>query len=96
MSNYSPMDEENFLTKKKSFVSYYPLLKNEIKELFSLHPKEWISAFRPNSRYPLFVRGDIDGFVALFINNLSTLLAVILILQPILGDNIVYGKIVPG
>ncbi|CAF4592817.1 unnamed protein product, partial [Rotaria magnacalcarata] len=34
--------------------------------------------------------GDIDDFVALFINNLSTLLAVILTLQPILGDQIIY------
>ena len=35
-------------------------------------------------------------FVALFINTIATLLAVILSLQPILGDEIVYGKIVPG
>ncbi|CAF2099409.1 unnamed protein product, partial [Rotaria magnacalcarata] len=41
-------------------------------------------------------RGDIDNFVALFINNLSTLLAVILTLQPILGDQIIYGMILPG
>ena len=72
------------------------MIKNEIKELFTFHPKQWINAFRSNPDYPLFVRGDIDGFVALFINNLSTLLAVILSLQPILGEQIVYGRIVPG
>ncbi|CAF3346222.1 unnamed protein product [Rotaria sp. Silwood2] len=67
-----------------------------MKELLTFHPKEWISAFRSNPKYPLFVRGDIDGFVALFFNNLSTLLVVVLSLQPILGDKIVYGKILPG
>jgi hypothetical protein len=85
-------DEDNL----RSFSTHYRILKNEIKELFTFHPKDWINAFRRNPKYPLFVRGDIDGFVALFINNLSTLLAVILNLQPILGDQIVYGKIVPG
>ncbi|CAF3875550.1 unnamed protein product [Adineta steineri] len=72
------------------------MIKTGIKELLTFHPKEWMNAFRPNPNYPLFVRGDIDGFVAFFINSLSTLLAVILNLQPILGDEIVYGKIVPG
>ncbi|CAF3960664.1 unnamed protein product [Rotaria sp. Silwood1] len=80
----------------KSFVNHCQNVKNKIKQLLTFHPKEWIGAFRPNSKYPFFVRGDIDGFVALFIGNLSTLLAVILSLQPILGDNIVYGKILPG
>jgi hypothetical protein len=69
---------------------------NEIKKLLTFHPKEWINAFRSNSNYPLFVRGDIDGFIALFINTISTLLAVILSLEPILGKEIVYGRIVPG
>jgi len=72
------------------------VIQREIKEIFTFHPKEWLNAFRFNSSYPLFVKGDIDGFVALFINNLATLLAVILSLQPILGNDIVYGKIVPG
>ena len=71
-------------------------VKNEVKQLLTFHPKEWISAFRSNPNYPLFVRGDIDGFIALFINTLSTLLAIILSLQPILGEVIVYGRIVPG
>ena len=69
---------------------------NQVKELFTFHPKEWIGAFRSNPKYPLFVRGDIDGFIALFINTISTLLAVILSLRPILGEQIVYGRIVPG
>jgi len=72
------------------------MIKIEMKQLLTFHPKEWLDAFRFNSLYPLFVKGDIDGFVALFINNLATLLAVILSLQPILGDEIVYAKIVPG
>jgi hypothetical protein len=88
-------DEDNLLG-NNSFINHYRSVKNEVKEFLTFHPKEWLSAFRSNPNYPLFVRGDIDGFVALFINNLSTLLAVILNLQPILGDQIVYGKIVPG
>lgn len=74
-----------------------PILSlNQVKEFFTFHPKEWIGAFRSNPKYPLFVRGDIDGFIALFINTISTLLAVILSLRPILGEEIVYGRIVPG
>lgn len=90
------LDNDNIIKTEKSFADYYRTTKNEVKEIFSFHPKEWISAFRRNSNYPFFVRGDIDGFIALFINNLSTLLAVVLSLQPILGDEIVYGKILPG
>ncbi|CAF3488551.1 unnamed protein product [Rotaria sp. Silwood1] len=76
----------NFCNRRKIF-------QNELKEIVSFHPKEWISAFHFNSSYPLFVKGDIDGFMALFINNLATLLTAILCLQPILGNDIVYGKI---
>ncbi|CAF3524869.1 unnamed protein product [Rotaria sp. Silwood1] len=89
-------DKNGLLKNHKSYVNHCQNIKNEVKELLTFHPKEWISAFRSNPGYPLFVRGDIDGFVALFINNLSTLLAIILSLQPILGDKIVYGKILPG
>ena len=71
-------------------------MMNQIKELLTFHPKDWINAFRRNPNYPLFVRGDIDGFIALFINTISTLLAVILSLEPTLGKEIVYGRIVPG
>ncbi|CAF4037022.1 unnamed protein product, partial [Rotaria sordida] len=84
------------LTNHKLFVNHCQNIKNEVKELLTFHPKEWISAFRSNRKYPFFVRGDIDGFVALYINNLSTLLAILLSLQPILGDNIVYSKVLPG
>jgi hypothetical protein len=69
---------------------------DEAKALFTFHPNEWISAFKPNPKFPLFVLGDIDGFVALFMNNLATLLAVILGLRLVLEDDIIYGKIVPG
>ncbi|CAF2496965.1 unnamed protein product [Rotaria sp. Silwood2] len=72
------------------------VLKNEAKTLLTFHPNEWISAFRPNPKFPLFVLGDIDGFVALFMNNLATLLAVILGLRIVFEDDIIYGKIVPG
>jgi len=71
-------------------------LAQEAKALFTFHPKEWISAFRPNPKFPLFVVGDIDGFVALFMNNLATLLAVILGLRIVFEDDIIYGKIIPG
>ncbi|UJR24849.1 hypothetical protein I4U23_006218 [Adineta vaga] len=71
-------------------------LGREAKALFTFHPSEWISAFRPNPKFPLFVLGDIDGFVALFMNNLATLLAVILGLRLVFEDDIIYGKIVPG
>jgi hypothetical protein len=87
-------DEENL--SENFFIKHCRIVKNELKELLTFHPKQWISAFRPNPNYPLFVRGDIDGFIALFINTISTLLAVILSLKPILGEEIVYGKIVPG
>ena len=71
-------------------------VKNELKDILTPNPREWINGLRYNSNYPLFAKGDIDAFVALFINNIATLLAGILSLQPILGNDIVYGKIVPG
>lgn len=81
---------------RQVLVNRLQIIKNEMRELLTFHPREWLDAFRFNSSYPLFVKGDIDAFVALFINNLATLLAVILSLQPILGNDIIYGKIVPG
>lgn len=71
-------------------------LRDEAKKLITFHPKEWLNAFRPNPKFPLFVLGDIDGFVALFMNNLATLLAVILGLKSFFSDELIYGKIVPG
>lgn len=71
-------------------------LKNEIRELFTLHPHEWRDAFRRNPVYPIFQKGDIDGLVALFIDNMATLLTIILSLQTVLDNDIIYGKIVPG
>ena len=72
------------------------IIKNELREIFTFHPKEWIDSFRCNSTYPCFAKGDVDSFIALFINTLATFLAVILSLQPILGNEIVFEKIVPG
>jgi len=93
------LDQNESLSYRKKYRYIFnrlQIIENELRQILTFHPKEWISAFRYNALYPIFVRGDIDGFVALFINNLATLLAVILSLQPILGNEIVYGKIVPG
>ena len=93
---------ENITQSKKSFDinrfihANINILKREAKALFTFHPTEWISAFRCNPKFPLFVLGDIDGFVALFMNNLATLLAVILGLRLVFEDDIIYGKIIPG
>ncbi|CAF3596742.1 unnamed protein product [Adineta steineri] len=76
--------------------SPYDQLKQEVKTLFTFHPKEWIGAFRPNPKFPLFAVGDIDGFIALFVNNLSTLVAIILALKIVFNDELIYGKIIPG
>ncbi|CAF1387646.1 unnamed protein product [Rotaria sordida] len=88
-----PKKDFNF---KECINSNLDALKREAKELFTFHPKEWVSAFKPNPKFPLFVLGDIDGFVALFMNNLATLLAVILSLKLVFEDDLIYGKIVPG
>ena len=71
-------------------------IRNGQKQLLNCHPKEWLNGFRPNPKYPLFVKGDIDGFIVLFTSNLATLLAIILSALPILGNDIMYGQIVPG
>lgn len=54
--------------------------------------KPWLSAL------PYFVGGDIDGFAAVFSNNLATMLAGCAMLTGpgVLPEDIVYGKIVPG
>jgi hypothetical protein len=78
------------------FKQHWYALKKEIRELCTFHPGEWRDAFRRNPVYPIFRKGDIDGLVALFIDNMATLLTIILSLQPILDADIVYGKIVPG
>ena len=78
------------------FRSNLQSLKEEATALVTFHPKEWLDAFRSNPKFPLFVLGDIDGFVALFMNNLATLLAVILGLKVVFKDELIYGKIVPG
>ena len=70
--------------------------KREIRILFTFHPREWYNAFRPNSMYPWITKGDFDGLVALFIDNMATLLTIILSLRVVLDADIVYGKIVPG
>ncbi|CAF2106096.1 unnamed protein product [Rotaria magnacalcarata] len=90
-------DETVPVTKQRRFLKHCrKIMIDEPKRILTCQSSEWISAFHFNSSYPLFTRGDIDGFVALFINNLATLLSVIMGLQPILGNDIVYGKILPG
>ena len=75
---------------------YWDTAINELHILFTFNPKEWLSAFRRNSKYPILVRGDIDGLVALFIDNMATLLSIIITLQTVLSSDIIYGKIVTG
>ncbi|CAF1457532.1 unnamed protein product, partial [Didymodactylos carnosus] len=94
-SNGEILIMNNDSTSKKQHI-YLRHLKNEFQELLTFHPQEWLNGLKPNRNYPLFLRGDIDGFITLFINNLATLLAVVLSLTPILGDQIVYGRILPG
>ena len=81
---------------RQYFRYYWKNFKGTVRELFTFHPREWLNAFRRNPKFPLFVSGDIDGFVALFVNNLATLLAVILGLELVFESDIIYGKILPG
>jgi hypothetical protein len=93
------IDEESlkkYATIRKFSYSNWKNFKDAIQELLRFHPKQWLNAFRRNPKYPLFVLGDIDGFVALFVNNLATLLAVILGLESVFESDIIYGKILPG
>lgn len=89
-----PVDQR--FNTKKYITNKWRKFKREIRELLTFHPKEWLNAFRRNPKYPLFVLGDIDGFVGLFVNNLATLLAVILGLEVVFESDIIYGKIIPG
>jgi len=45
---------------------------------------------------PLFVRGDIDGFFSVFSNNLATALSGAAMLRGMLGDDIVFRRMLPG
>ena len=48
-------------------------------------------------RLPLMVRGDIDGFIGLFIDNLVNLLLITgLCLSLGMGADLVFGRILPG
>ncbi len=48
-------------------------------------------------QYPLFVKGDIDGFIGLFIDNLVNLLLITgLCLNIGMSEELVFGKILPG
>lgn len=47
--------------------------------------------------FPLFVKGDIDGFIGLFIDNLVNLLLITdLCLMIGMSKDMVFGKILPG
>jgi hypothetical protein len=94
------INEDNLATTtpeaRPFLVHHLRRIRDEQKQLMTFHPKQWLNALRPNPKYPLFVKGDIDGFIVLFTSNLATLLAIILSAQPILGNDIVYGRMVPG
>ncbi|CAF2625551.1 unnamed protein product [Rotaria sp. Silwood2] len=95
-----PKDNVVILTTKDKihlfFEQQWHAMKKEIRELCTFHPDTWRDAFRRNPTYPIFRKGDIDGLVALFIDNMATLLTIILSLLSVLDSDIVYGKIVPG
>ncbi|CAF0861335.1 unnamed protein product [Adineta ricciae] len=96
MSMQEATENDNISRIRHICQQYWCMLKKEIQELFTFHPYEWRSVFRRNPIYPIFRKGDIDGLVALFIDNMATLLTIILSLQYILDPDIVYGKIAPG
>jgi hypothetical protein len=101
MSIHDPLENNVTISTKKDkvrrfFEGHWYALKKEIREICTFHPNEWRDAFRRNPVYPIFRKGDIDGLVALFIDNMATLLTIILSLQQVLDTDIVYGKIVPG
>ncbi|CAF1316945.1 unnamed protein product [Rotaria sp. Silwood1] len=95
-----PEDNVVVSTKHNKILSFFEqhwhILKKEIRELCTFQPGLWRDAFRRNPTYPIFRKGDIDGLVALFIDNMATLLTIILNLLSVLDGDIVYGKIVPG
>jgi hypothetical protein len=101
MSVYDPVESDvTILTKndkiRRFFERQWNVLKKEVIELCTFHPGEWRNAFRRNPVYPILRKGDIDGLVALFIDNMATLLTAILSLQSVFDTDIIYGKIVPG
>lgn len=50
-----------------------------------------------NFKYPLFVRGDFDGFIGLFIDNLVNLLIITSLCLGIgMSNNLVFGRILPS
>ena len=52
---------------------------------------------RTTSSYPFFVKGDFDGFIGLFIDNLVNLLIITGLSQAIgMPADIIYGKMLPG
>ncbi|CAF2120343.1 unnamed protein product [Rotaria magnacalcarata] len=77
--NYLTIEECSTKTTMKNntighfFRRYWDTAVTELHIFFTFNPKEWLSAFRRNSKYPILVRGDIDGLVALFIDNMATL-----------------------
>ncbi len=101
MSTHDPLRKNVTVANKKEKIRYFfkqhwYTVKKETRTLCTFHPSEWRDAFRRNPVYPIFRKGDIDGLVALFIDNMATLLTIILSLQQVLDTDIVYGKIVPG
>src|SRR5208283_2242196 len=47
--------------------------------------------------YPIFVKGDIDGFIGLFIDNLVNLLIITGLCKAIgMPNDLIFGKMLPG
>jgi adenine/guanine/hypoxanthine permease len=54
-------------------------------------------SLRHMTSYPLFVKGDVDGFIGLFIDNLVNLLIITGLCQAIgMPAGLIFGKILPG
>mmetsp|Transcript_51389 Transcript_51389/g.95011 ORF Transcript_51389/g.95011 Transcript_51389/m.95011 type:complete len:592 (-) Transcript_51389:136-1911(-) len=51
---------------------------------------------RLNGLLPLFVKGDVDAFIYLLSNNLSTMLVGAVFLKDKIGDERVYNYVIPG
>lgn len=61
-------------------------------------PSSSTASAKPNPGMPWFVRGDIDGFFGLAIDNLVQVLLIVALCQTVLGfaGNLIYATILPG
>ncbi len=49
-------------------------------------------------RYPWFVKGDLDGFFGLAVDNLVQVLVIVALCKSLcgFGDDLIYSRILPG